>query len=185
MNLTVTVRVVNRTSIIRTSFLTAMIYALVYNQYIMNNCTWCGRPQSLQLSGLLVHGGGTAVALRPYQLVRRCLTVGTVHSDVTAISEWCTGRVPARTSNAHHCDVCGKTLPRPDCMRCERNVPADWASSNYSYYHRHLAAPHRTQFALYPSIPAGFGYMSPSAAACGAPPIAIHTYILICIAPKS
>jgi len=63
---------------------------------------------------LLVHGGGTAVVLWPYQRAKHCLTRKTVHSDVGAAStvlqhlctlvnwrvtcEWCTGAVLARSS---------------------------------------------------------------------------------------
>ena len=41
------------------------------------------------------------------------------------------------------------------------------ASGGYSYYHHHPTAPHCTQFALYLSTPASFGYKSASAAASG------------------
>jgi len=34
--------------------------------------------------------------------------------------------------------------------------------------HHHPAALHRAQFTLYPSVSAGFAYMSPLVAACGA-----------------
>ena len=74
-----------------------------------------------------------------------------------------------------HCDVCGKMFPRPECMcrhrhaEHEHNILADSASSNYSYYCHHPAAPHHTQFTLYPSMNGRqVRDTSPWMAACGA-----------------
>jgi len=58
-----------------------------------------------------------------------------------------------------HCNVCGKTFPRPERVRwhveCdEHDVLADCASGDYSYHRHQPAAPHATQFALYPSTTA-------------------------------
>jgi len=52
----------------------------------MNNCTLCGRPWPLQRAGmqLLVHGSGTAVALWPYNLIRR-----TLYSDIADAGARC------------------------------------------------------------------------------------------------
>jgi len=72
---------------------------LAYNRYVVNNCTWRGRPRPPQRAGMqiLVDGGGAAVSLWPYQLARRCLTRGTVRSDVAAASAvlW-RSRTPAK-----------------------------------------------------------------------------------------
>jgi len=92
---------------------------------------------------LPVHSGGAAVALQTYQLARRCLTTGTVHSDVTAASavpvtftrasklaghlRTVHGRGANRTSTVYtqHCDI---SVAGVRALACERkhNAPTDW-----------------------------------------------------------
>ena len=101
--------------------------------------------------------------------------------------EQCTGAVPARTSTLTtqicvvkhfrgRCTCCyHRNISRIHsvCMhtKCEHSVPADWASCDYSYCRHHPAAPHCTQFALYPSA---------SVAACGSTPQACSLLLTNC-----
>jgi len=68
--------------------------------------------------------------------------------------------------------VCGKMFRQPEHVRWlverEHGIPADWTSRDYSYHHHYSAAPHCTQFVMYPFMPAAFCYMRPSADVCGA-----------------
>ena len=77
-----------------------------------------------------------------------------------------------RTVHGRAAVMRGKTFSQPKHMRlhgeCEHSVPADWPSGDYLCYHHHPATPHCTQFPLYLSMSAGFGYTSLVAAACGA-----------------
>jgi len=114
-----------------------------------------------------------SVQLPPYQLARRCLTRATVrsvvavavlrrptmfmHADKLAGRLWMEHRHRAsKDVYAQHCNVCGRTFLQPEhlCRHAEHSIPADWASSDYSCYRHDPAAPHHTQFALYPSTPA-------------------------------
>ena len=91
-----------------------------------------------------------------YQLARRCLTRGTVHTTVTSqlLALPCdvhaheqTGRTPANGTwpqcsqgrICSPCSVCVKMFPRLELVhrRAERehNILADWASGYYCYYH--------------------------------------------------
>jgi len=69
---------------------------------------------------------------------------------------------------------CTGAVPRQGLLAFQRrervhrqNVPDDWEPRLLVKHHL-PATPHCTQFALYLSMPATFGYMCPSAAACGA-----------------
>jgi len=99
-----------------------MRITFAYNRCIVNSCTWHGLPQPPTQCCC----GGAALALHPYQLARRCLTRPT-SSQLPALSfnihaHQQTGRTRASGAWARcwqgrlHCNLCGKTFPRLECM---------------------------------------------------------------------
>jgi len=128
--------------------------------------------------------GDAAVALRPYQLARRCLTNETVDSDVIAGSTvlqrssapancWGTlaNRARARWQQgrlrSQHCNVCGKMFPWQEhvCRHSEhKHHPGGmWqvaTTCTISVTPPHLLA--HSSPCIHVCPPAGFGYTSPS-----------------------